>query len=39
LYRGGNTYQRELKYLKDKGYEWTSAGDHWRVQPRQQAGP
>ncbi len=29
LYQGGNTYQRELKYLRDKGYAWEQAGDHW----------
>jgi hypothetical protein len=31
LYMGGNTYQRELRYLSDKGYGWEPAEDYWRV--------
>jgi hypothetical protein len=31
LYSGGNVYQRELKYLKDKGYGWEQVGDYWRL--------
>ncbi|MEJ3743812.1 DNRLRE domain-containing protein [Actinomycetes bacterium KLBMP 9797] len=31
LYKTGNTYQRELKYLKKKGFGWTPSGDHWRL--------
>ena len=32
LYKRGNTYQRELKYLrKNKGYGWEQVGDYWRV--------
>jgi hypothetical protein len=31
LYKGGNTYQRELKYLKDRGFGWVPSGDHWKV--------
>jgi hypothetical protein len=31
LYKGGNTYQRELRYLQDKGYGWQPVGDYWQV--------
>ncbi|WP_455753186.1 RHS repeat-associated core domain-containing protein [Streptomyces chartreusis] len=31
FYRGGNGYQRELKYLKDKGYGWRKVGEYWEV--------
>ncbi|WP_093622619.1 Hint domain-containing protein [Streptomyces sp. 3213.3] len=31
IYRRGNVYQRELKYLRDKGYGWRQVGDHWQV--------
>ncbi|WP_141748454.1 hypothetical protein [Amycolatopsis mediterranei] len=31
LCRMGNTYQRELKYLKDKGYTWQWIDDYWQV--------
>lgn len=31
LYEGGNVYQRELRYLKKKGYGWEQDGDYWRV--------
>jgi hypothetical protein len=31
LYEGGNTYQRELRYLKDRGYRPEQVGDYWRV--------
>jgi hypothetical protein len=31
LYRRGNVYQRELKYLKDKGWGWRKVGDYWEV--------
>ena len=31
LYSGGNTYQRELQYLQDKGYGWEQVDDYWRV--------
>ncbi|MFY1695934.1 LamG-like jellyroll fold domain-containing protein [Solwaraspora sp. WMMA2101] len=30
-YAGGNVFQRELKYLRDKGYGWAPVGDHWLV--------
>lgn len=36
IYKMGNVYQRELKYLKDNGYEWIPEGDYWvvvRVRP------
>ncbi|MEU0413505.1 hypothetical protein ABZ307_37690 [Streptomyces griseorubiginosus] len=31
LYSKGNVYQRELKYLQDKGYGWRKAGDYLEV--------
>lgn len=31
LRSGGNTYQRELRYLAAMGYRWERSGDHWRV--------
>src|SRR5215467_824426 len=31
LYSGGNTYQRELKYLIDNGFGWQQADDYWQV--------
>jgi hypothetical protein len=31
LHAGGNTYQRELRYLATKGCRWEKAGDHWRL--------
>jgi len=31
LRAGGNTYQRELRYLAALGYRWQRCGDHWRV--------
>ncbi|MEU5438736.1 RHS repeat-associated core domain-containing protein [Streptomyces sp. NPDC020719] len=31
LYRGGNVFQRELKYLEGKGYGWTQVDDYWEV--------
>ncbi|HWM04499.1 MAG TPA: hypothetical protein VNP92_19350 [Actinophytocola sp.] len=31
LRSGGNTYQRELRYLVDRGYRWERLGEHWRV--------
>ncbi|MFI9833765.1 RHS repeat-associated core domain-containing protein [Streptomyces sp. NPDC051913] len=31
LYIGGNAYQRELKYLRDKGYGWRKVGEYWEV--------
>lgn len=34
LYSGGNVYQRELKYLQDRGYTWQKTGDYWVVVPR-----
>ncbi|MFE4177251.1 RHS repeat-associated core domain-containing protein [Streptomyces sp. NPDC056909] len=30
-YRGGNVYQRELKYLEGKGYGWRKVSDYWEV--------
>jgi hypothetical protein len=36
IYKRGNVYQRELKYLKDNGYEWIPVDDYWvvvRVRP------
>ncbi|HEX5496033.1 MAG TPA: RHS repeat-associated core domain-containing protein, partial [Mycobacteriales bacterium] len=32
LYSGGNTYQRELKYMQGRGYGWEEADGHWSVQ-------
>lgn len=34
LYQGGNVYQRELKYLQDRGYRWIPKDDYWVVVPR-----
>lgn len=31
LRAGGNTYQRELKFLADKGCSWHRVSDYWRV--------
>jgi RHS repeat-associated protein len=31
LYIKGNVYQRELKYLRDKGYGWRKVDDYWEV--------
>jgi hypothetical protein len=31
LHAGGNTYQRELRYLTAKGYRWERYGAHWRL--------
>ncbi|MFG3370523.1 hypothetical protein ACGF0K_36940 [Streptomyces sp. NPDC048156] len=31
LYKRGNVFQRELKYLKDKGYGWREDGEYWEV--------
>jgi RHS repeat-associated protein len=31
IYEEGNVYQRELKYLKDKGYGWREVGEYWEV--------
>ncbi|MFI0976888.1 polymorphic toxin-type HINT domain-containing protein [Streptomyces sp. NPDC021093] len=31
LYRLGNVYQRELKYLEGKGYGWRKVDDYWEV--------
>ncbi len=31
LYKGGNTYQRELKYLQGKGFGWVQVDDYWHV--------
>jgi hypothetical protein len=31
LYRGGNYYQRELKYLRDRGYIFVERDDYWVV--------
>ncbi|MER8029580.1 RHS repeat-associated core domain-containing protein [Streptomyces bauhiniae] len=31
LYRRGNVYQRELKYLKDKGWGWRKVENYWEV--------
>ena len=29
IYSGANTFQRELRYLKDLGYGFEEAGDYW----------
>lgn len=34
LYQGGNTFQRELRYLQDRGYTWQEQGDYWNAVPR-----
>ena len=34
LYQGGNTFQRELRYLQDRGYTWQEQGDFWNAVPR-----
>lgn len=34
LYQGGNTFQRELTYLQDRGYTWQDQGDYWNAVPR-----
>ncbi|CCH30243.1 YD repeat-containing protein [Saccharothrix espanaensis DSM 44229] len=31
VYAGGNVFQREVKYLKDKGFGWEQVDDYWRV--------
>ncbi|WP_307679891.1 RHS repeat-associated core domain-containing protein [Streptomyces sp. V4I2] len=31
IYKGGNGYQRELRYLRDKGYGWRKVGEYWEV--------
>jgi len=31
LHAGGNTYQRELRFLTAIGYRWERSGDHWRL--------
>jgi len=31
IYRRGNVCQRELKYLRDKGYGWRHVGNYWEV--------
>jgi hypothetical protein len=31
LFAGGNTYQRELRFLNDRGYGWEQVDDYWRV--------
>jgi hypothetical protein len=28
---GGNTYQRELRYLGSRGYRWERSANHWRI--------
>jgi len=29
--RGGNTYQREFKYLTDNGFGWQQVDDYWQL--------
>jgi hypothetical protein len=29
LYQGGNVYQRELRYLRNRGYTWQQVDDYW----------
>jgi hypothetical protein len=31
FYEGANGYQRELRYLRDKGYGWQKVGQYWEV--------
>ncbi|GAB3505781.1 RHS repeat-associated core domain-containing protein [Phytohabitans suffuscus] len=31
MYRGGNVYKNELRYLQGKGYGWETVDDYWRV--------
>ncbi len=31
MYRGGNVYQRELRYLKDRGFTFEAQDDYWVV--------
>ena len=33
IYSGGNTFQREIRYLKDLGYTFQESGDHWVAVP------
>ena len=33
LYSGGNVYQRELRYLRDRGYRFEQSGDYWVAVP------
>lgn len=39
IHAGGNTYQRELRFLAGKGYRWTRSGEHWRVVPAAEGTP
>jgi hypothetical protein len=31
IYKGGNTYQRELNYLTDNGFGWQQVEDYWQL--------
>lgn len=33
LYQGGNVYQRELRYLRDRGFTFQQADDYWLAVP------
>lgn len=33
LYQGGNVYQRELRYLRDRGYTFQQTDDYWVAVP------
>ena len=33
LYSGGNDYQRELDYLRKRGYDFEQSGDYWIARP------
>lgn len=33
IYSQGNTFQREVRYLKDRGYGFEEVGDHWVAVP------
>jgi RHS repeat-associated protein len=33
LFAGGNTFQREIRYLRDLGYTFKQTGDHWVAVP------
>ena len=34
LYSGGNVYQRELRYLRDRGFLFEQRDDYWIAVPR-----